>query len=148
MRKETEVAAIPFADQLLWYEPGAGFSVLNNDEIIAHPFDPGAWRCMEAISFQSLMFQNFFVSSTRFETITFLSVHPDLQDIGVYHEEKAWFLHPPPSFRRESQMKWFPIDGKHGERIVGLQVEVASLPSSFRVRDFMPADFYVLVAFG
>lgn len=30
-------------------------------------------------------------------------------------------------------MKWFPIDGKHGERIVGLEVEVATLPSSFRV---------------
>lgn len=148
MRKETEVATIPFADQLLWHEPKIGFSVSQNDEIIAHPFDPGAGRFTEAIGFQSLMFQNFHGSFTRFETITFLSVHPDLQEIGVYHEEKAWFYDPPPSFRRQSQMKWFPIDGKHGERIVGLEVEVASLPSSFRVRDFIPADFHVLVTFG
>lgn len=83
----------------------------------------------------------FRISSSRTRTITCLAVHPDLQDIGVYHEENALGFFPPPSFRQESQMKWFPIDGKHGERIVGLEVQVASLPSSFRVRDLIPADF-------
>ena len=112
------------ADQLLWCETTYEIPVAYKDEIIAHPFDQSAWRFKGSIDFQGMMSHYFQSSFNTSATITFLSVHPDLQDVGIYHDEEVWSSHPPPIFRRESQMKWFPIDGKGGERIVGLEVEV------------------------
>lgn len=128
---------LTFTEKQLW-DSGALMDPSMNKHVEAYPYEKGSLtsnaedRVLSKLRPVLLRDRE----GGRGCTLSSISSDADLDDIKYYNIDTA-------SLRlnmagKDTQITWFPIDGVHGERVVGIEVAVAELPSALRVSDGFP----------
>ncbi|KAL8655071.1 MAG: hypothetical protein Q9226_003188 [Calogaya cf. arnoldii] len=125
------LSPLSFANRQLWNNSDP-FSPPMKPRIEASPYHEGSWIAASAVKDRKLnSLTPVLLGKDGHQTLTSISAMLDLQDIE-FHSSAGTSVTCDPS-AEGTQMKWFPIKGAEGERVVGVEVEVAELPTALRI---------------
>lgn len=105
-----------------------------NAPLACHSSEFGYWSVQEAsdlVPFYPLYFGR---TEDEFAALTGIAVGNNSLGIAVYHDGK---VSGSAGKLEEGFMKYFPIDGKGGERVIGFTVTMGALVDGFKVTEVL-----------
>ncbi|KAL8801841.1 MAG: hypothetical protein Q9182_004191 [Xanthomendoza sp. 2 TL-2023] len=120
---------VPLAKRQLWYNNWPNSQPMN-EAVEAYPYHEGSW--IHSTAECKLPGMTPLILSDK-EPLSSISAQSDLDDLE-FHTRGSSSLQYDKS-GADTQMKWFPIDGVNGERVVGIEVDIGEFPCALRVSD-------------